>query len=433
MEEKNNFYKLLKISIIMFSIIALLNIALNVYFNSKIKSIQKQSLTTIENIVQNIKIQNAKNGYKIIIDKESSAQIKALSDKTYKEFIVQYIENQSNWLNTWLTILSIILAILGLIIPICFMKLYQDKKEEIDRLIEKTEVQKDKMQLQVDDVNQKYDEISIKAEDVTKKAEQISKELNEVNALSKYNEAYRLFFEGRDEDAIELIKEAYELNNNNDKILAKYAEYICLRNKDYETALEILNKAIEINPNDSLYYYYKAKALSGLMQYQESIDTFKIALKNSDISLSAEILSKIANTYAKLKDMIHFEEYAEKAHNMLANRDVLSACAEGAYIIKDYKKMVKYFEGLISFDDKKIPENYYHLIEAYIFTHQFDKALETIEIYIAKASDNGFVGIYNDDYQKLMNELNNTEQTETIIKIKELIEQLEKREREDDE
>ena len=115
---------------------------------------------------------------------------------------------------------------------------------------------------------------------------------------------------------------------------------------------------------------------------------------------------------------------------MLANREVLKVCAEGAYIIKDYKKMVKYFECLITFDDQKKPKNYYYLIEAYIFTQKFDKALETIKIYINKNGDDDFIGIYNDDYPKWIEELSKVEQTENIMEIKELIDHLKKRDRE---
>ncbi len=79
------------------------------------------------------------------------ARLQNLSDENYKDFLIKYNENQSNWLNTRLTVLSIVFGLLGLIVPICFMKLYQDKKDEIDKLIEKTEKQKQEMEKIIED------------------------------------------------------------------------------------------------------------------------------------------------------------------------------------------------------------------------------------------------------------------------------------------
>lgn len=448
MEDKNNFYKLLKIAIIMFFIIVSINIGLNIYFNNRIKIIQKKNFASIESLVQNIKIKGSQNNYKIIIDQESAEQIKALSDKNYKEFIIQYNENQSNWFNTWLTILSIILGVLGLIIPICFMKLYQDKKDEIDKLIEKTEDQKEKMtkaieeainqkkqmQLQVDDVNKKYNSFKEESEEINKKSIKMSKELNEVKAIAKYNKALNLIKEDKKEEAKTLIREAFELDNNNDEIIEEYVIKICYANKDYEKALNLLNQAIEINSNTWSHYFYKAKTLSILKRNNEAIPVMKIAIEKCMEGIQkAYCLAEFSVIYANLKNQQKFNECAEEAYKIFANESVVSLCAIAATIILDYPKMLKYYEALITFPGRQNSADYYNLIEACIFTKQYEKSLKYLEVYLSMIQNERFIGIYKDDYQNWMNELNNAEQTETIIKIKELVEQLEKRDRENDE
>lgn len=143
---KNNndhFILILIITIVMFMLIAGVNIYVNSKIANDIKSTQKQNLASIEESLKNIKITDSNNNkYHIIVDIENAEKIKAQSDYSYKEFIVKYAEHQADWFNKWLTILSIILGVLGLIIPICFMKLYYDKKEEINDLIKETKQQK---------------------------------------------------------------------------------------------------------------------------------------------------------------------------------------------------------------------------------------------------------------------------------------------------
>lgn len=127
MEKEKDYLDILKLSIGIIAFIIISNIVVNAYFCTSLKKIQSENLTHIEQIIQNIEIKDSKkNNFTLSFKNEDLSNI---NEKTYADFLIQYNQNQSNWLNFWLTILSITFAFLALIVPICFMKLYQDKKK----------------------------------------------------------------------------------------------------------------------------------------------------------------------------------------------------------------------------------------------------------------------------------------------------------------
>ena len=186
MNKEKDYLNILKLSLVFLGGIIIFNIIVNIYFCHSLKKIEAQNFRNIENVIQNLKIENKnKNEYTISIKEENLNKIKKVSNENYNDFLIQYNQNQSNWLNFWLTVLSIVFAFLALIIPICFMKLYQDKKVEIDRLIDETKKQKESMQLDVNAVNEK----SRKMEN---DLESVKSYVNKAESFAKYSEAMKL-------------------------------------------------------------------------------------------------------------------------------------------------------------------------------------------------------------------------------------------------
>ena len=464
--EKDNFSKILKLSITMFILITFISIGLNIYFNNAIKKIYNENLNATRIFIQNIKIGTSKNNYRLFIDEESSDQINALCDKNYREFIIQYNENQANWLNTWLTILSIILGLLGLIIPICFMKLYQDKKDEIDKLIDKIEQQKNtmelhikqskthklkmdeaivvakkqkkEMQLQVDEVNQKSQNMSKELEEMKSQVLKNEEYLKKIGSFSNYTEAISILNEKKFEkepnklqEAIQLLQESIKLNPQNDKALYKLG-IVYSQKKDYKNAIFNIKMAIEINEVADYFYdlgiiYEKQCSLKNA-----TANILNAIEKEYNVDNKAFYSSVLAIIYAEEKD---------KEKTLEAIQQTLKYNSQNIYVYNNlsnaYIKLGQYEQAVdILKRALKIRQNassYYNLTEACIFDNKYEDALLYIKKYRDIQDKRICYGIYTDDYIAWTTKLNSIPITPTIEKIKELMEQLQKRERDNEE
>ena len=90
-------------------------------------------------------------------------------------------------------------------------------KEEMDKIIEDTQKQKDKMQLQVDKVELKYEDIEQKSEQVSSGLEEVKKYLNEIKQKSEQtskdlNKVKKFYDETKAES--EFADLLYKYNNN---------------------------------------------------------------------------------------------------------------------------------------------------------------------------------------------------------------------------
>lgn len=376
MEDKNNFYKLLKIAIIMFFIIASINIGLNIYFNNRIKIIQKKNFASIESLVQNIKIQGSQNNYKIIIDQESAEQIKALSDKNYKEFIIQYNENQSNWFNTWLTILSIILGVLGLIIPICFMKLYYDKKDEIDKLIDKTETQK----VRIEEQKEKFED---KLEKMNKLILLLDSHGQTMDNLTKESKKHK---EEMDKIIEDTQKQKDKMQLQVDKVELKY--------EDIEQKSEQVSRGLE----EVKKYLNEIKQKSE----QTSKDLNKVKKFYDETKAESEfadLLYKYNNNKESKQRIAHGLKHILRVKPKHIGACTTLACIyvdEGKYIeAVDYAKKAYKYSG----QDKSF---LYNIIETLLLSEQFEAAIK----YLKQYKNYEYAKIYEEDYEKWVNQIN---------------------------
>ena len=127
-------YKIFTGAIIIFLLIVIPLFLGLIFYVHSVKNLMHNNRQNLEQIVQNLEIKNEKNEkFSVVIKDEDLQKLNKITNETYNDFLVKYNQNQANWLNSWLTILTIALAFTGLIAPLCFMKLYEDKKEEMDK------------------------------------------------------------------------------------------------------------------------------------------------------------------------------------------------------------------------------------------------------------------------------------------------------------
>ncbi len=312
------------------------------------------------------------------------------------------------------------------------------------------------MQLQVTEVNNKYDEIKKSTELFTEEFKEFKLEYKMRIAQSKYDEASDIMREiGRMEENTncnkgesekllkqtrsfnevkKLLFEAIELNPNFDKAYDKLAR-IFKKEKNLNKAIEYELKAIEINEQESYFsglaeYYYHN------FEYDNAIKYAKKSLEKQEYSRKKAFLETfIAYIYSLKNNERETIKYATQAiQKMPENPTVLSSCGCSYVNIKKFKQGIDLILKAKKQRIKEYPTDFYNLTEAYIFDKKYDKALETLKKYIEIQNKNICYGITINDYYKWSEELNSPEieQTKTIEELKNLIEQLEKKDKEDE-
>lgn len=440
--------------IALFILVFIMLICMIGYGNS-IKSIQHNNQQFITQTLRNIEIKNTKNeNFEIIIKQNDSDTLNKITNEQYNDFLIKYNENQSNWLNTWLTILGIALAFIGLIAPLCFMKLYEDKKAEMDKIIEEARQQKDKAKLNVQKMEEQLQEVNSQSKKMeeqlqevnsqskkmeeqlqevnnqSKKMEEdlttVKKYVNEAQSLAKYTEGLNKRREDKNDEAEKLFLEAIELNSENDDAYDELGLLYC-KNQDYDKAISYLKKAIAVKQN-SRHYCNLSYAYRHNQCHQEAIDCAQKAIEKALNSRDqAFYISILSLSYSAIKDVKNTLKFVTQACNLNSSSRVLNNCAAALVNINKFNDAVKKLEQAIKLDKSAV--NYYNLEEAYILNKQYNDALKTIKIYITKQNNKDCYGIFIDDYNKWIGELQKEEETPEIKELISIINTLEKRER----
>jgi len=415
------------VAILIISIV--INICSCLYYCNSVKELHIQNVTSIEKALKNIEIQNNKNKiFRIKFEKADDETIKRITNDNYLDFLIKYNENQAQWLNIWLTILAIALAFIGLIAPLCFMKLYEDKKSEMDKVILEAEKQKDEAKLRVDEMKKQLNEVNKKSEQMTKDLKSVKEYVNEARALSKYTEAINKIREGKREEAAGLFDEAINLAPNNDQILYAKAVYIYCHEKQYKNAIELLNRAIVINKKPE-YYANLAIAYRRDNSPDEFLKNIHIAIdKNTDTKMASYYYSQLAVYYSEIKNINKTECYIKKTMaNSVIQVAALSNCVLSYMHIEKYNEAIDIFENSIKNNGNAT--DFYNITEAYILSGNFTKAINALDTYIRIQNKNICYGIYFDDYEKWTDAISKIEETPETRQLIDKINLLEQRER----
>lgn len=163
------------------------------------------------------------------------------------------------------------------------------------------------------------------------------------------------------------------------KLLEEYE-----KDKNYDAAIELINKMILENPHDaSSLLFRKAEALIELKKYKKAITTLEVYIKDCSAKEKLKSYVLIATCYASLKDDEKTEEYLEKIVELDPENDfVLKQLSYRAYINHEFKKCCEYIKRLIKMDKADI-EDYTNLIFCCIELGMIDDALKYAEKVIS--------------------------------------------------
>ena len=193
------------------------------------------SIQNNNDIISQITVDKKK---RVVITPALVQQIKNFQSVKNDDFMRSYYETQSNWLNMWLTILTIVLGILAVVLPVCFMKFYEDKKKDIEKVIRECKKVQKSMMKEVATVEKKKNSM-------TADLELVKKYVDDSKANNFYAQAISDLSKNNYDDALDNIEKTIKLNPKMEK--AYGIKSIVYRNKqDYNKALECLNQAIQL-------------------------------------------------------------------------------------------------------------------------------------------------------------------------------------------
>lgn len=396
--------------------------------------------TKLVKIAENNQIQYAKLTNELKATKLTSRQIKlfdATNDKIYQDFTIQYRSTQSDWLNAWLFALTIVLAIMGIILPILNINFFASRKEEMDKIIENAIIQKNQTKLNVDEMAQQLKEVEAKSAEMTKQIakvkEEFSQELRDIKAYvdeskanAKYAEALNKYSNDKLNESENILNEIIEFKPDYDNAYALLSS-IYSKRKNYSRAKEYVNKAIEYKPDNIIYY-------NSLAFYCTQLEDFDSAIANIDKSIALKPnkeypYSLKAIICSKKKDVDGTNTNINKAISTNPTDTIVwNNCGLASFNIDDIEKSIEFYNKSLSI--KPTATAYYNITEAYIFNNQLKNALDNLKKYISIAKPNKTMyGIYIDDYEKWTKKINTLEQNPLTKELLELIETLEKRPR----
>lgn len=254
-------YPILKYAVITYGILCTTMVALTIWQYLSIRTLVEESIIANKNFIETLTIVNdATNQSYHIATNNVVKPIDDMQKYEYKQFLEKYFEHQSYYLNFWLSMLAIMIGIFAIIVPICFVKFFEDKKREIDKIITECKSQKEQTSVNVDEMKKQLQEV-----------ENLAKEVKANSMLSGIS-----------------INIAHDISN-----------------KNYDKAISTINSSIEITKtvqNLSL----RAEVYSNKKEYEKAICDLKECLK---IKKDAGILANLGCIYANMKDYQNAKKY----------------------------------------------------------------------------------------------------------------------------
>jgi len=314
------FWKVIAIASL-FSLVVSTAMLLNVRsYNSKVQQVFEKSITENINIIKSLKVINPNNlqcystqeclqsqavnvQFSVATDDITKNLIKEKQEIAYKDFMEKYYEVQSNWLNTWLTILAIILGLMAIVIPILFLK-FNEKQEE-------------KLSKALDDVGKLDDIIDKKVKNYSEKSikdlEEMKAYVNESKANALVSSAQNKIREGSYTDAENIINQAISLKESKEAHWG--LAHIYNQRKEYESLIKELELIVEKYGEDISSLVYLGVAYGHTINLEAAITNTEkaIALLKRNAPGDKRSLStcyyNLTEFYLRKKDAIKALEY----------------------------------------------------------------------------------------------------------------------------
>lgn len=384
-KEKCNVAKIIIVAGISFFVVCGIMLFILFQYHKKVNTNFQSYISKTTEIISNIKVENQKNK-QVILSDELSKAISKVNQGEYENFLHSYYETQNNWLNMWLTILALLLGFFGLVIPLCFLKFYEAKKEEFDIVIADCKEEREKMSKEVAEVKERKESMTA-----------------DLEAVKQY---------------VEEAKKSEERTRNNQKLVAAMRE---ASSHNYEEGLLLVNQVLQVTPHNIVALGLKGDLLKNLNRYEEAADIYKEILKTHKILGVYNNYGNVLCELNKLDQAIDVFSNALKIrpadYRILSNRGV-------AFIDKGMpEKAIQDLEKALQNvpDDKDSSEVLYNLTESYLSVKMFKKALSTLEKMFSSTQE---PTIFDDDKPKWLKCLQDDLDKLEVVKILELINKL---------
>lgn len=366
---------------------------------------------------------------------ESNKAVSSSRSVSKDEFMQQYYLVQSDWLNKWLTALAIIMAILGIMVPICFVKFLENKEKEMNRIIDDARKQKDEMEIHVEKMEQQLSEVMAESEAITVKSQKMSQELAEVKEYvataqseSIYMEAKSEYENGHISEAIELLYKAknHKISNKICNLLGK-----CFFSKNYlNKAIKAYSEAIELDKNDDIAFNERARCYHHKKQYDEALSDINEAIslnsKNNKYRLNKMLFLV---SFDKVKYKADAEKLIETARNKYGyDWVVLNILGLISSKIDNYELAINLLESSMKLVFQPYAQ-YYNLARVYILQGNYKKALTKLKEFIKVDEKKQNLGIYDDDYELWKDKILSSEQNDFSTNLLEFLKNVKKTKR----
>lgn len=228
-------YPILKYAVITYGILCTTMVALTIWQYLSIRTLVEESIIANKNFIETLTIVNdATNQSYHIATNNVVKPIDDMQKYEYKQFLEKYFEHQSYYLNFWLSMLAIMVGIFAIIVPICFVKFFEDKKREIDKIIAECKTQKEQTSVNVDEMRKQLQEV-----------ENLAKEVKANSMLSgiSINIAHDISSKNYDK-AIGTISSSIEIMKTIQNLSLRAEVY--LKKEEYKKAINDLEECLKI-------------------------------------------------------------------------------------------------------------------------------------------------------------------------------------------
>lgn len=208
-----------------------------------------------------------------------------------------------------------------------------------------------------------------------KELEEFAKSNNSASSNDLLEEGKTYYNNGEYDKAIEIFKKAVELNPDNE-LNWHWLGTSYNQNGQYQEAIQSLLKAVELNPNKGVNWYYLGNSYINNEKYEDAI---KSLLKATELnSNDYQSWLNLAISY------IHNEQYEEAIEPLLKaielNPNNAGSLSLLGYVYKingQYEEAIKYLSKAKELNLDGF-NNWYELGEVYLYNGQFQEAIETL-------------------------------------------------------
>lgn len=364
-----NVSKVLIVAILSFAMVCAIMLFIMLHYHKKVNRNFQHYISRTSEILSDIKVEKQKN-QQIIISEDLAKAISKVNQNEYDNFLHSYYEIQNNWLNIWLTILALILGLFGLVLPLCFLKFYETKKEEFNIVIREVEETKKTMTQDIKETKE-----------YVEKAKESEKRVN----------ASRLYISSLQECS----------------------------SKNYLEALKLINQALDLDSKNIVFLLCKADILRELDQHGEAVKLYEQVIANEP---SIAAYNNYGHSLKKLNRKKESIEAYTSAINLSQKDDYRLFCNRGIARMEtgDMTLALTDFNKALSCipDKESASVIFYNITECYLKYKNFPEALFYLKQYMASTKT---AYIYDDDKDKWLDYLKNNLDQKEAFEIETLI------------